>query len=70
MIGAVNLYTYRAEWSPESGEYIGLCLEFPSRYSRAQSAHEAIEGIERVIDEAVAEIVDFGDTPPRHQRVC
>ena len=51
MIGAVNQYTYRAEWSPESGEYIGLCLEFPSRYSRAQSAHEAIEGIERVIDE-------------------
>ena len=50
MIGAVNLYTYRAEWSPESGEYIGLCLEFPSRYSRAQSAHEAIdEGIERVM---------------------
>ena len=45
MIGAVNQYTYRAEWSPESGEYIGMCVEFPSRYSRAQSAHEAIEGI-------------------------
>ena len=25
------------------GEYVGLCLEFPSRYSRAQTAHEAIE---------------------------
>ena len=27
-----------------------MCLEFPSRYSRAQSAPEAIEGIEQVID--------------------
>ena len=43
MIVAVNQYTYRAEWSPDSGEYVGSCIEFPSRYSRAPTAHEAID---------------------------
>ena len=42
MIGVVNRYTYRAEWSPDSGQYVGMCLEFPSRYSRAPTAHDAI----------------------------
>ncbi|MGV7292077.1 antitoxin HicB, partial [Mycobacterium kansasii] len=23
-------YTYRVEWSPEDGEWVGLCAEFPS----------------------------------------
>ena len=23
-------YTYRVEWSPEDGEYVGLVAEFPS----------------------------------------
>ena len=64
MIVGVNQYTYRVQWSPESGEYVGMCLEFPSRYSRAQSAPEAIEAIEQVIDQAIAEIVGFGGTPP------
>ena len=64
MIVAVRQYTYRAEWSPESGEYIGMCLEFPSRYSRAQSAHEAIEGIEQVIAEEVADLVACGAPLP------
>ena len=58
MIVAVNQYTYRAEWSPDSGEYVGLCIEFPSRYSRAPTAHEAID------DKAVAEMVACGVTLP------
>ena len=31
----MDQYTFRAEWSPETTEYVGMCLEFPSRYSRA-----------------------------------
>ena len=58
MIVAVNQYTYRAEWSPDFGEYVGLCIEFPSRYSRAPTAHEAID------DKAVAEMVACGVTLP------
>jgi len=57
-------YTYRAEWSPESREYVGVCIEFPSRYSRAQTAHEAIEGAQRMIAEEVADLISCGVTPP------
>ena len=41
-----------------------MCLEYPSRYSRAPTAHEAIEGIERMIDEVVADMTAAGATPP------
>jgi predicted HicB family RNase H-like nuclease len=57
-------YTYRAEHSPGYGEYVGVCLEYPFRYSRAPTAHQAIEGVERLIDEAVAEMTAAGTTPP------
>jgi predicted HicB family RNase H-like nuclease len=60
----MDQYTYRAEWSPESEEYVGMCLEFPSRYSRAPTAHEAIEGIERVVADEIADMVTCGAKPP------
>ena len=60
----MNQYTYRAEYSPEYGEYVGVCLEYPFRYSRAPSAHQAIEGLERIMDEVVAEMTAAGATPP------
>jgi len=60
----VNQYTFRAEWSPESGHYVGICLEFPSRYSRAPTAHEAIERIEVMIAEEIAERMEGGFVPP------
>jgi predicted RNase H-like HicB family nuclease len=60
----VNQYTYRAEWEPESGQYVGICLEFPSKYSRAPTAHDAIAGIERVIAGELADMVECGTTPP------
>jgi hypothetical protein len=56
-------YTYRAEWSPEYHEYVGVCLEYPYRYSRAPTAHQAIEGVERMIDEVVAEMTAAGAAP-------
>jgi HicB family len=64
MIGVVNQYTYRAEWSPDSGQYVGLCLEFPSRYSRAPTAHDAILGIERMIAKELADLAECGAEPP------
>jgi predicted HicB family RNase H-like nuclease len=63
-IGVMDNYTYRAEWSPESGQYIGMCLEFPSRYSRAPTAHEAIAGVEQMIQDEVDEMLADGRTPP------
>ena len=45
---------------------VGVCLEYPYRYSysRAPTAHEAIEGVERMIDDVVAEMMASGATPP------
>jgi predicted HicB family RNase H-like nuclease len=63
-IGSMEQYTFRAEWSPETGEYVGMCLEFPSRYSRAPTAHEAIAGIEEAINTEVREMLGEDLTPP------
>jgi predicted HicB family RNase H-like nuclease len=64
MIGVMDQYTYRAEWTPETAEYVGMCLEFPSRYSRAATARAAIAGIEQMINEEVREMLAEDRTPP------
>lgn len=58
----MNRYTYRAEWCSEFGEYIGRCLELPWLSQRAPTVIEAIAGIERAVDEYLAE--HDGDVPP------
>jgi predicted HicB family RNase H-like nuclease len=63
-IAIVDQYTYRAEWSPERGEYVGMCLEFPSRYSRAPTAHQAIAEIEQMINDEVRELLADDRSPP------
>jgi predicted HicB family RNase H-like nuclease len=58
-------YTYRAQWSIESGDYLGTCLEFGSESAHAPTAHEAIAAIEREVAKIVAEYVnDDADPPP------
>ncbi|PXX08874.1 type II toxin-antitoxin system HicB family antitoxin [Mycolicibacterium moriokaense] len=57
-------YTYRAEWSPDYHEYVAVCLEYPFRFSRAPTPHEAIESLEREVAERVEEMVAAGTTPP------
>lgn len=51
----MNRYTYRVEWSPDHGEYVGRCIEFPSLSNWAVTAREALTGIEQAVDEHVAE---------------
>lgn len=57
-------YTYRAEYSRESDEYVGLCLEFPRSTAQGPTAHQAITAIERVIEEVCAEMRECGSEPP------
>jgi hypothetical protein len=40
-----------------------MCLEFPSRYSRAPTAHAAIEEIEQMLAAEIAERVEGGFNP-------
>ena len=51
----MNHYTYRVEWSPITGEYVGRCIEFPSLPQWAATAHEALAEVERAVDEHIAD---------------
>jgi len=58
----VNHYTYRAEWSCEHSEYVGRCLELPWLSQWAPTMQTAIAGVERAVDEHLAERGE--DVPP------
>jgi predicted HicB family RNase H-like nuclease len=60
----VNRYTYRAEWSPGTGEYVGRCLEFPSLSRWAATMQEAIAFIEQAVDEHIVERREEGFDVP------
>lgn len=64
-ITTMQNYTYRAQWSQAYGEYEGRCAEFPTELFRAPTPHAAVEGIERLVAEAVAECVEQDIPPPR-----
>ena len=41
----VRHYTYRVVWSPEDGEYVGLCAEFPSLSWLSSDQTKALKGV-------------------------
>ena len=57
-------YTYRVTWSPEDGEHVGLCAEFPSLSWLAESPEQALAGIRRVVRTAVADMRIAGENVP------
>lgn len=61
---AVDHYTYRVTWSPEDGEHVGLCAEFPSLSWLAATPGAALEGIRQVVAEAVADMLLHGEALP------
>ena len=57
-------YTYSVTWSPEDGEHVGLCSEFPLLSWLASTADEAFAGIRRLVNEVVADMQEAGERPP------
>lgn len=57
-------YTFRADWSRESLEYQARCLEFPGRYGRGFTAHDAVADMEAIVAETLAAIAAEGGDPP------
>jgi predicted HicB family RNase H-like nuclease len=57
-------YTYRAHWSKRSGDYEGVCLEFPLESAHAPSAPDAIAGVVKKVSELVAEYEREDTDPP------
>ncbi len=57
-------YTYRVTWSVGDGEYVATCLEFPSLSWLAGVRGEAIDGLEQLVADVVAEMSISGDPIP------
>jgi hypothetical protein len=64
MIGGMTEYTYRAEWSPETREYMGQCLEFPYLWWRGLTPDEAIAGVAKMVTEEISSILAADGKPP------
>ncbi|MBN3857131.1 toxin-antitoxin system HicB family antitoxin [Paraburkholderia sp. Ac-20340] len=57
-------FTYRISWSPEDGEHVGLCAEFPSLSWLDKSHEGALVGIRRLVAETVKEMEASGEKVP------
>lgn len=57
-------YTYRVTWSPEDGEYVGLCAEMSSLSWLAKTPEKALAGIRKVVKAAVADMRAEGEAVP------
>jgi predicted HicB family RNase H-like nuclease len=57
-------YTYRITWSEDDKEHVGLCVEFPSLSWLAKTPEAALQGIRKIVDEAVSDMRNNGETPP------
>ena len=60
----VDHYTYRVTWSPEDGEHVALCAEFPSLSWLAATPEAALEGIRQVVSDVVADMKTAGEIVP------
>lgn len=47
-------YTYSVNWSPEDGEHVGLCAEFPSLSWLAATPEAALNGIRQTVAGVIA----------------
>lgn len=61
---ATDHYTYRVIRSPEDGEHVGLCSEFPSLSWLAPTIDEAMAGIRRLVNEVASDMQAAGEQPP------
>jgi predicted RNase H-like HicB family nuclease len=57
-------YAYRAIWSKEDQEHVGLCAEFPSLSWLAATPEAALRGIRQLVVQAVADLATEGEAVP------
>lgn len=61
---SLDHYTYRVTWSPEDGEHVGLCIEFPSLSWLAETPEKALAGVRQVVSEVVSDLEASGEPVP------
>jgi predicted HicB family RNase H-like nuclease len=57
-------YTYRITLSEDDGEFVGLCVEFPSLSWLARTPEAALKGIRKIVNKAVQDMENGGEIPP------
>ncbi|HDR9507056.1 toxin-antitoxin system HicB family antitoxin [Burkholderia cepacia] len=57
-------FTYRVTWSPEDGEHVGLCAEFPSLSWLDETPEGALAGIRRLVGHVVRDMAANGEKVP------
>ncbi|MFE4543423.1 type II toxin-antitoxin system HicB family antitoxin [Arthrobacter sp. NPDC056727] len=57
-------YRYSVAWSPEDEEYVATVTEFPSLSWLDTDKEEALRGLERLLQEVVADMAENGEEIP------
>lgn len=60
----VNHYSYRVQYSPEDKEYVGTCIELPGLSWLDETPAATLNGIQKVVNEAVADMEAHGESIP------
>lgn len=61
----VDHYTFRVTWSPDDGEHVGLCVEFPSLSWLAHTPEDALSGIRKTVAKVVSDMRANGEQIPK-----
>ncbi len=57
-------YTYRATWSEEDGEFVGLCAEVPGLSWLAGTPEAALKGIRKVVKDVIDDMTKRREAIP------
>jgi predicted HicB family RNase H-like nuclease len=60
----VSHYTYRVAWSPEDGEFVATCLEFPSLSWLGATQQDALAGLLDLVAEVIRDLTQQGEEVP------
>jgi Uncharacterized protein encoded in hypervariable junctions of pilus gene clusters len=61
----VTHYTYRVTWSAEDDEFVAMCAEFPSLSWLAPAQIEALQGLQDLLRDVIADLVEQGEQVPQ-----
>ncbi|MGN9774622.1 type II toxin-antitoxin system HicB family antitoxin [Micromonospora sp. H33] len=61
----ISHYTYRVTWSAEDREFVATCAEFPSLSWLAPSQIEALQGLQELLRDVIADMTAQGEQVPQ-----
>ncbi|MFG1801689.1 type II toxin-antitoxin system HicB family antitoxin [Micromonospora carbonacea] len=61
----ITHYTYRVTWSADDREFLATCAEFPSLSWLASSQVGALQGLQDLLREVIADLAEQGEQVPQ-----